>query len=460
MTADLKEIIARELDGSRRRSLTYTDLDDADLVRQHSPLMSPLVWDLAHVANYEELWLLRAVAGVEPTLPDIDDLYDAFKHPRRSRPTLPLLGPAEARSYAARVRGRVLDVLDRVDVAESPDMHGNPGPPLLDDGFVYGMVVQHEHQHDETMLATHQLRVGPPVIDEGAQLPPSRTPARAEVLVPGGECTLGTSTDPWAYDNERPAHRALLPSFWLDVLPVSNAAHIAFIEAGGYADERLWSPPGWVWRCKEALVAPQFWRRDGGTWVRTRFGRDEPVPLDEPVQHVCWYEAEAHARWAGKRLPTEAEWEKACSWDPTARRARRYPWGDDDPTPERANVSHRASRPAPVGAYPAGASACGAEQMVGDVWEWTSSDFAGYPGFRSFPYREYSEVFFGTEYKVLRGGSWATHPRAIRATFRNWDYPIRRQIFAGFRLARDAAPDEGGAGANRPGEGWAREGGG
>jgi len=460
VTADLKEIIARELDGSRRRSLTYTDLDDADLVRQHSPLMSPLVWDLAHVANYEELWLLRAVAGVEPTLPDIDDLYDAFKHPRRSRPTLPLLGPAEARSYAARVRGRVLDVLDRVDVAESPDMHGNPGPPLLDDGFVYGMVVQHEHQHDETMLATHQLRVGPPVIDEGAQLPPGRTPARAEVLVPGGECTLGTSTDPWAYDNERPAHRALLPSFWLDVLPVSNAAHIAFIEAGGYADERLWSPPGWVWRCKEALVAPQFWRRDGGTWVRTRFGRDEPVPLDEPVQHVCWYEAEAHARWAGKRLPTEAEWEKACSWDPTARRARRYPWGDDDPTPERANVSHRASRPAPVGAYPAGASACGAEQMVGDVWEWTSSDFAGYPGFRSFPYREYSEVFFGTEYKVLRGGSWATHPRAIRATFRNWDYPIRRQIFAGFRLAGDAAPDEGGAGANRPGEGWAREGGG
>ena len=460
MTAALKEIIARELDGARRRSLTYTDLDDADLVRQHSPLMSPLVWDLAHVANYEELWLLRTVAGVEPTLPDIDDLYDAFKHPRRSRPTLPLLGPAEARSYAARVRGRVLDVLDRVDVAESPDMHANPGRPLLDDGFVYGMVVQHEHQHDETMLATHQLRVGPPVIDEGARLPPSRTPARAEVLVPGGECTLGTSTDPWAYDNERPAHRALLPSFWLDVLPVSNAAHIAFIEAGGYADERLWSPPGWVWRCKEALVAPQFWRRDGGTWVRTRFGRDEPVPLDEPVQHVCWYEAEAHARWAGKRLPTEAEWEKACSWDPTARRARRYPWGDDDPTPERANVSHRASRPAPVGAYPAGASACGAEQMVGDVWEWTSSDFAGYPGFRSFPYREYSEVFFGTEYKVLRGGSWATHPRAIRATFRNWDYPIRRQIFAGFRLARDAAPDEGGAGANRPGEGWAREGGG
>lgn len=443
MTAELKEIIARELDGSRRRSLTYTDIDDADLVRQHSPLMSPLVWDLAHVANYEELWLLRAVAGVEPTMPDIDDLYDAFKHPRRNRPSLPLLGPAEARSYAAGVRGRVLDVLDRIEIPGAADPAARRRP-LLDGGFVYGMVVQHEHQHDETMLATHQLRVGTPVIDDGGALPPGRGPVRSEVLVPAGETTMGTSTDPWSYDNERPAHRVALPAFWIDTLPVGNAAHMAFIEAGGYADERFWSPAGWAWRCQAGLAAPQFWRRDAGTWVRTRFGRDEPVPHDEPVQHVCWYEAEAHARWAGKRLPTEAEWEKACSWDPAAGRARRYPWGDDDPTPERANLAHRAARPAPLGAYPAGASPCGAEQMVGDVWEWTASEFTGYPGFRSFPYREYSEVFFGAEYKVLRGGSWATHPRAVRTTFRNWDYPIRRQIFAGFRLARDAAPGEGG----------------
>lgn len=435
MPDTLKDRIARELDASRRRSLGYTDLDDPDLVRQHSPLMSPLVWDLAHVGNYEELWLLREVAGVEPLHPEIDELYDAFRHARRERPSLPILGPAQARTYVAAVRGRVLDVLDAADL-DAP-------APLLDGGFVYGMVVQHEHQHDETMLATHQLRTGPPAVDDGSPLPPGRRVERAEVLVPAGESVLGTSTEPWAYDNERPAHRIQLPAFWIDTLPVSNARHAAFVEAGGYDEPRLWSVAGWAWRSWEGLTAPRFWRRKGGTWVRRRFGRDEPVPMDEPVQHVCWYEAQAHARWAGRRLPTEAEWEKACGWDPAAGRARRYPWGDDDPTPTRANLGHRAARPAPVGAYPAGASAYGVEQMVGDVWEWTASDLRPYPGFRSFPYREYSEVFFGPEYKVLRGGSWATHPTAIRTTFRNWDYPIRRQIFAGFRLARDADPADG-----------------
>jgi iron(II)-dependent oxidoreductase len=260
---------------------------------------------------------------------------------------------------------------------------------------------------------------------------------------------MGTSQQPWAYDNERPAHRVHVPAFWIDVLPVSNAAHAAFVEAGGYDDERLWSPAGWAWRRAEGLSAPQFWRREAGTWVRRRFGRDEPVPPDEPVQHVCWYEAQAHAAWAGRRLPTEAEWEKACAHDPASGRSRRFPWGDGEPTPELANLGHAAARPAPLGAYPRGASAYGVEQMIGDVWEWTASEFAGYPGFDAFPYREYSEVFFPRpdgrgecrgEYKVLRGGSWATHPSAVRSTFRNWDYPIRRQIFAGFRLARDAGP--------------------
>jgi iron(II)-dependent oxidoreductase len=304
------------------------------------------------------------------------------------------------------------------------------------------MVVQHEHQHDETMLATHQLRTGAPALLD----PPGDDPAavaqdplhdQSEALVPAGPFMMGTSEDPWAYDNERPAHLVDLPAFFIDVTPVTAGAYLAFMEAGGYEDPRWWHPSGWQWRDASGKRAPAFWFRAAGQWLRRRFGQVEPVPLEEPVQHVCWYEADAYARWAGKRLPTEAEWEKAARWDPIAGRSRRYPWGDAFDF-GRANLGQRRLRPTRAGCYPEGASAYGVRQLIGDVWEWTSSDFHGYPGFRSFPYREYSEVFFGPDYKVLRGGSWATDPNAARGTFRNWDYPIRRQIFAGFRCAREA----------------------
>lgn len=458
----LKERISAELDRVRRRStgLTLDVLDEQELLRQHSPLMSPLVWDYAHVGNYEELWLLRAAAGRDPVRPDIDDVYDAFEHPRAERPSLPLLAPAEARGYLDLVRRQVLDALDRLPLGAPPrasDAHDRyeyededgyedeDEGGLLDRGFVFGMVVQHEHQHDETMLATHQLRRGAPVLLADPPPPPAAGAAGlpAEVLVPAGPFVMGTSADPWSYDNERPAHRVDLPGYWIDTTPVPNRAYLAFVEAGGYQDPRWWRPAGWDWRCTSGATAPAFWRREGGQWLRRRFGRVEPVPPDEPVQHVCWYEADAYARWAGKRLPTEAEWEKAASWDPAGGQKRRHPWGDAEPGPATANLGQRHLRPAPVGAYPAGASPYGARQLLGDVWEWTASPFTPYPGFTAFPYPEYSAVFFGNDYRVLRGGSWATDPTACRATFRNWDYPVRRQIFAGFRCARDAAPGEG-----------------
>ena len=425
----MKERLAAELTASRERSLALLEpLDEPDLFRQVSPLMSPLVWDLAHIGNYEELWLLRAVAGVPPLRPEIDSLYDAFEHPRASRPALPLLGPADARAYLSGVRHHVLDVLDRTDLDASA---------LTRDGFVFAMVVQHEHMHDETMLATLQLRGGPRTLPVGRPLPPGRAAAHDDVLVPGGWSTTGTSTDPWALDNEGPAHRVHLPSFAIDRFPVTNRAYAAFVDAAGYDDRRLWSADGWAHLVSSGRRAPMTWRRDGaGGWTCTRFGVEQPLEPDAPVQHVCWFEAQAYAQWVGRRLPTEAEWEKACGWDPVAERLRRYPWGDGAPTPERANLGQRADRPAPVGAYPAGASAYGVEQLVGDVWEWTSSGFEAYPGARAFPYPEYSEVFYGGDYRVLRGGSWATDASAVRTTFRNWDLPVRRQVFAGFRTAR------------------------
>jgi gamma-glutamyl hercynylcysteine S-oxide synthase len=432
---ELRTRVAELLTASRARSTALTDaVDEADLVAQHSPLMSPLVWDLAHIGSQEELWLVRDVGGREPLRPEIDGLYDAFQHSRASRVELPLLTPAETRTYVAEVRDKALDALGRTR------LHGRR---LVEHGFAFGMIVQHEQQHDETMLATHQLRAGAPVLH--ADPPPAgrALPAR-EVLVPGGAFTMGTSTEPWALDNERPAHAAHVDAFWIDTAPVTNGEYAEFVAAGGYAQPRWWSEAGWRHRVEAELEAPQFWERDGATgeWYRRRFGVLEPLPADEPVVHVCCHEADAYAAWAGKRLPTEAEWEKAARFDPATGRTRRYPWGDEDPTPEHANLGQRHLQPAPVGAYPKGASALGVHQLIGDVWEWTSSGWHPYPGFTMFPYPEYSEVFFGGDYRVLRGGSFGTDPAAVRATFRNWDHPIRRQIFAGFRLARDAAPNE------------------
>ena len=440
----LTEDIAVHLGRSRCRTLALLDpLSEDALWRQHSPIMSPLVWDLAHIGNYEDLWLVRALG--EPGVGvDYDDLYDAFRHPRRERTSLPLLRPVQARTYLADVRARALDVLARA----SARLDGGDDP-LLAGGFVHGMVVQHEHQHDETMLATLQLMAAPGYRPLSRPTPTADAPPTVtEVVVPGGPFVMGTDTEPWAYDNERPAHVVDVAAFFIDTTPITNATYAAFVADGGYDERRWWSEAGWAWRVEADLTAPMTWRRDdanasasgpGATagWWRDRFGWIEPLPADEPVQHVCWYEADACARWLGRRLPTEAEWEKAASWDPALGVKRRYPWGDDDPTPAMANLGQRHTGPAAVGAYPAGASAVGCLGLIGDVWEWTSSGFDPYPGTVAFPYREYSEVFYGGDYKVLRGGSWAVDPTAVRNTFRNWDHPIRRQIFAGFRTARD-----------------------
>jgi gamma-glutamyl hercynylcysteine S-oxide synthase len=449
----LRDLAAAELLAARdRTTLLTTAVGDADLVKQHSPLMSPLVWDLAHIANQEELWLLRAVGGRDPMHPEIDPLYDAFEHPRAERPALPLLTPSEARRYGHEVRARVLDLIEKVKLPlDGPGAPGAFGGDLTGPGagFAFGMIAQHEAQHDETMLATHQLRSGPAMLSAPAP-PPAPADAAAlpaEVHVPGGPFTMGTSAEPWALDNERPAHTVDVPGFWLDTTPVPNAAYAAFIADGGYDDPRLWTADGWAHRQRAGLTAPLFWEWDG-TWTRVSFGVRVPVVPEEPVMHVCWYEADAYARWTGRRLPTEAEWEKAARWDPVTGRSRRYPWGDQQWTPERANLGQRYLRPAPAGSYPDGAAPCGARQLVGDVWEWTSSDFLPYPGFTAWPYKEYSEVFFGPEYKVLRGGAFGVSSVACRGTFRNWDYPIRRQIFAGFRTARS---DTGRADTGRPG---------
>jgi len=417
-----------ELTAARARLLRMLEgLPEDALTRQHSPLMSPLVWDVAHVANHEEQWLLRRLGAPALTDAAFDALYDAFRHPRASRARLSLLTPEQALAYAARVREASLEWLHA-----APE---DSEEPLLRDGFVFGMVAQHEQQHLETLAATLQLMTSH--VYRPAERPRPR-PARAaqyEVLIPGGPVHLGSDA-PWAYDNERPAHPVHVAPFLLDSHPVTNGDYLVFVESGGYADARWWDPKGFEWIEAQGLRHPLFWQpQAGGTWLRRRFGQVEPLPYDEPVQHVCWYEADAYARWAGKRLPTEAEWEKAATGSDG--QPRTYPWGEAPPTAAHATLGGDTWGPSPVGSHPEGVSSDGVWGLLGDVWEWTASTFHGYPGFSAFPYREYSEVFFGPEYRVLRGGAWASAPVAVRNSFRNWDYPIRRHIFAGFRCARD-----------------------
>ncbi len=426
-----RSVIARRLEDVRDRTLSLVAVLDWEVLRrQHLPILSPMVWDLGHVGNFEELWLNRRLGGLEPIEDGYEKMFTAVVNPRPTREGLPLPGSRRLYEYLEEVRRRTFDVLEGLDSSSEPE--------LLKHGFVYELVAEHEEQHQETLLQAMQILEDPAYeVAQRRRLPDGGPVGDGMVLIPGGPFEMGHSGEGFSYDNEKRRHQVQVDAFLIDRAPVTNGEYRGFVEEGGYGRRQFWSRAGWQWRAKSGAGAPANWRRGKGRWELRYMNREIPLPENRPVIHVCYYEAEAFARFAGKRLPTEAEWEKAALWDPVAGRARRFPWGDEPPTPERANLDQLAFEPAEVGAYPEGVSAYGVHQMVGDVWEWTNSDFRPFPGFAAFPYREYSEIFFGDEYRVLRGGSWATRPAVVRGTFRNWDFPNRRQIFSGFRCARD-----------------------
>ena len=372
------------LSEARERTLALVaDVSDEDLDRVHDPLMSPLVWDLGHIAAFEDLWLNQRAGGLEPLEPDLAIVYDADEIPRAQRGDIPYLRRDDAIAYMAAVRERTLGV-------SAPE-------------FLWEMVLQHEHQHNETMLQTLQL-AGQGTFSPDYRAAAAGRPAGGSLAVEAGPFEMGFAGNGFAYDNERPAHEVDLPAFEIDAAPVTNAAFAEFVADGGYARRSLWSEAGWDWRTRGGATRPLYWTANG---AERRFERVEPLEPDLPVMHVSWFEADAFARWRGARLPTEAEWEKAAKLHGA----------------QGGHLDQLDFGPGPAGPF------------VGDCWEWTASTFEGYPGFEAFPYREYSEVFFGDGYRVLRGASWATRPSVARATFRNWDLPERRQIFAGFRCA-------------------------
>ena len=426
-----KQNIANLLAEARERTLLLVSgLSDEDLHQQHDPLMSPIIWDVGHIAHFEELWLTQNLDGpIE--FSEMPGLYNPFEHPRATRASLALPTLAQMMDRLTEIRARVLDRLDSVEFDERN--------PLLRGGYVYNMVLQHEYQHNETILQTLQLKKGEPYHPQRrVSIPDHSHSKNGMVGFAGGRVSVGTSDRAAAYDNERPEHTVELLPFLIDRNPVINQRFMEFMFDGGYERTELWSDAGNRWRLESGAKAPKYWWQQDGVWMSRAMDFVRWVDPTLPVCHVSYYEAEAYATWAGKRLPTEFEWEVAASWNPSTQRTQRFPWGDAAPNAGLANIDQLGFRAAPIDTHAQNISPIGCYGMIGDVWEWTSSDFNGYPGFESFPYKEYSEEFFGSEYKVLRGGSWATRPGAIRSTFRNWDYPIRRQIFSGFRCARDA----------------------
>jgi iron(II)-dependent oxidoreductase len=410
-------LLTGALEEARQRTLDLVaPLSDADVETAHSALMSPLVWDLAHIAAYEDLWLVHRHGG-EPLLhPEYAAMYDAFETPRAARAGLALLDRGEALIYLEEVRERALEVLAR----NGPDE-------------VHEMVLQHEQQHNETMLQAIELArfdTAPGLVPAPRRAPGAARHTGLEAIeVPAGPFLMGARAGRYSFDNERPAHRVDLPAFRIGRTPVTNATFLTFTEGGGYQRREWWSDEGWSWKEDYDITHPGQWAAGPDGWRQWRVDGWAPLHPDEPVVHVSWFEADAFARAHGARLPTEQEWEKAAAWDQDRQVSRPHPHPS-------ANLDQTGLGPRPVGGPPAPSGALG---MLGDTWEWTASTFRGYPGFVARPYREYSEVFFGEDYRVLRGGSWATRSRVATATFRNWDLPQRRQIFSGLRLAWDAS---------------------
>jgi iron(II)-dependent oxidoreductase len=378
-TTSPEEQVLAALDDARERTLALVShLDEEQLTAVHSPIMSPLAWDLGHIAAYEDLWLAHRLAGLELLRGDLAGVYDAFETPRAVRGDVQALGPEDARAYMREVRGRVAEAIAR---------HG------VGDGDVCEMVVRHELQHSETMRQTMALAgllpAGePPALAVGPQLSPEHD---GWLEIPAGSFAMGAPATGFAYDNERPRHQVALEAFQIARRPVTAASWMRFAEGGGYERREWWSDEGWAWKEEHDITRHPALAAGGAGGPQS------------PACHVSWFEADAFARAHDARLPSEAEWERAATWE-------------QHQTPNQVRFA-----------------------QVGQVWEWTGSVFGGYPGFVAHPYREYSEVFFGYDYRVLRGGSWATSPRVKTPTFRNWDLPQRRQIFAGVRLARDVS---------------------
>jgi iron(II)-dependent oxidoreductase len=424
--------LVRMLTEVRRSTLKLiADLTDEQMIGPRLDIVNPLRWEIGHLAWFQEKWTLGNLRGRSSLLAESDVLYDSAAIAHDTRWDLRLPSREKTLDYMDQVLNRVVETLDGHDASQ-------------EEIYFHLLAIFHEDMHDEAMTYTRQTLSYPrPQLDlpeDSGHVQAIGGPLPGDVEVPAATFLLGATKDEgFVFDNEKWAHTVFLNSFCIARAPVTNAEFASFIDEGGYTQRRWWSDAGWAWRVKAQAGHPFHWEpASGGKWLEKHFDAFLPLEDDLPVIHVNWYEADAYCRWAGRRLPTEAEWELAASGEPTegwggvTDRKRKFPWGNDPPDPTRANLDFQRMGRLEVGALPDSDSAFGCRQMIGNTWEWTSSDFLPYPAFLADPYKEYSQPWFHT-HKVLRGGCWTTRSRLIRNTWRNFYTPDRRDVWAGFR---------------------------
>jgi iron(II)-dependent oxidoreductase len=413
---------------TRARTFQLFDQATSEAVLQKAPLpgFRPVIWHLAHIGAFEGYWVLQRALGQPSVNERYDILFDPIKTPRENADVLP--SRAEMEAYLEQTRTKVLRALEETDGARGDNA-------LLHNGYVFDLVLEHERQHQETLAALinalplDRKRAGPPAA-QGKR----RTPA-AEITIPSMHIRIGGNGTSFEYDNELPPLDVDIAAFRIDRDLVTNAEYAEFVESAGYARREWWSDDGWAWKEQEAIALPLGW--SGPPWRERRFFDEGPLREDAPVTGVSWFEADAFARSQGKRLPTEFEWEAAAAWDDAKKKRFAYPWGDVAFSPSLANADAIVWSTTPVGSYPLGDAASGLHDAAGNLWEWTSSPFVGYPGFVAHPYPEYSELWYDGDHRVARGGSWFTAPALLRASFRNFYRRNFRLGFLGIRCARD-----------------------
>ncbi len=438
---------------NRERSRALFDLlADEAYYSQPIALRHPIVFYEGHLPAFSFNTLVRKGLGRPSIDPQLETLFARGIDPAELQQADPRTSTVERHRaqwppreevgrFAAEADRRLLDALVHEEIEQ-------PGHPLLDRAEAVFSLLEHEAMHQETLLYMwHRLPFAQKRRPAGyAPRVEGRVPPVEWIEIPEGRATLGVDRGSiaFAWDNESPACTADVSSFALERHDVTNARYLEFVDAGGYLNPRWWRDEDWHWIRSEGVAHPAFWEPDGTRWHWR--GMFEPIPLPPswPV-YVSHAEAAAFARWSGARLMSEAEFQRAAFSGPGE---RMHPWGDDAPGPERGVFDFSSWDPEPAGSHPAGASAWGVEDLVGNGWTWTSTPFAPFPGFRTMAsYPEYSADFFDGEHFVIKGASPATARELLRPTFRNWFRARYPYVYATFRCARDAS----GGGAPRGG---------